>query len=190
MAILDKIGRAVGTASRSKTLMGLAVAGAVTKGLSDTVGKSAIDNAMDIAFDDPEADRAVLGTDLTPSLLVAEGGFGPISGAARAMNMDKYGLDLGPKAMIGGGAIGTALGGYAGMSLGRGIKSKIALGIGGAIVGAGAGTAAGLSPALMHARRNEQLLRESPFSNSSLATAQSLNATGDIVLGMHNSRRN
>jgi hypothetical protein len=127
MAILNSIGRAVGAASRSKAVMGLAVAGAVTKGLSDTVGQSAIDNAMDIAFDNPEADRAILGTDLTPSLLVSQAGLGPISGAARAMNMDKYGVNMGIEGpMKFGGAVGTVGGAMAGASFGarRGVIGR------------------------------------------------------------------
>lgn len=127
MAILNSIGRALSTASRSKTVMGLAVAGAVTKGLSDTVGQSAIDNAMDIAFDNPEADRAILGTDLTPSLLVSQAGLGPISGAARAMNMDKYGVDMGiERPMKLGGALGAAGGALAGASFGarKGVTAR------------------------------------------------------------------
>jgi hypothetical protein len=35
--------------------------------------------------------------------------------------------------------------------------------------------------------QNKQLMSQSP--NSSLAMANQLNASGDIVLGMHNSRR-
>lgn len=62
-------------------------------------------------------------------------------------------------------------------------------GFGGTIAGSAAGAGTSFANAATYARKNEQLLRQSPFSNSSLATAQSLNATGDIVLGMHNSRR-
>lgn len=107
MALLDKIGRSLSRASRSKAVMGTVVAGAVIKGLNDTVGQSAINNAMDIAFDNPEADRAVLGTDLTPSLLVAQAGLGPVSGVARAMNVDRYGANTG---MVGPAAVGAGLG--------------------------------------------------------------------------------
>jgi len=41
--------------------------------------------------------------------------------------------------------------------------------------------------AMSRIRDNRQLLSSSPYSTS-LATAQALNASGDIVLGMHNSR--
>lgn len=116
MALLDKIGKSLSIASRSKAVMGTVAAGAVIKGLSDTVGQSAISNAMDIAFDNPEADRAVLGTDLTPSLLVAQAGLGPVSGVARAMNMDRYGADtgiVGPAAGGAGlGAVGRSFNGF------------------------------------------------------------------------------
>jgi hypothetical protein len=39
--------------------------GAAVKGFYDQVAPATINNAMDIAFGDPEADRAILGTDLT-----------------------------------------------------------------------------------------------------------------------------
>jgi hypothetical protein len=212
MSILDKIARATKNAGRatnrglsSKTAMRIGVSGAIIAGLSNTIGKSTIDNAMEIAFDNPEADRAILGTDLSPSLLLGESGFGPISGAARNLNAMKYGVDTGSGVNAGtattGAILGSGFGALAGVGLGmkkgKGTRSKVALGIGGAITGGIAGFAGGpalgfagsMANAAAYARSNQQMLRESPFSNSSLATAQSLNASGDIVLGMHNSRR-
>ena len=192
MSILNKIGKSVLSGMGSKTALGVLTAGAVVKGLSDTVGQSAIDNAMEIAFDNPEADRAVLGTDLTPSLLLGEAGLGPISGIAKNMNIARYGVNTGPGLPMATTAGGAALGGMAGAKYGAsrgGIKGAIFGGIAGSIVGGGVGGALGIAPTAQYIRSNRQLLKESPFSNTSLVTADALNATGDIVFGMHNSRR-
>jgi len=184
MALLNKIGKAALRGAGAKTTLGLLTAGAVVKGLSDTVGQSAISNAMDIAFDNPEADRAVLGTDLTPSLLLGEAGLGPISGYARSLNAMKYGVNTGPVLpAVTTAGLGT-LGAVGGAKFG-GVLGAVA----GGAVGAIAGAALGAAPTLGYMSSNRQLLKESPFSNTSLMTADMLNASGDIVFGMHNSRR-
>ena len=73
----------------------------------------------------------------------------------------------------------------------------LGLGAMGAIAGAGIGGAVGGSmgvalPAAAsiggHINRNQEFYRQSPYTSSS-STAAQLNASGDIVLGMHNSRR-
>lgn len=202
MALLGKIGRSVESLANSKLLMGTLVGGAVIKGLSDTVGQSAISNAMDIAFDNPEADRAVLGTDITPSILMAEAAVPGLSQAARVANVERYGFNtgiVGP--MTAGAAVGGA-GGFLAGSLGaaRIFSSPRAKAIAGAfggltgvIAGAGVGAGVGAGGAFAHAagyvRSNSQLMSQSPYSRSSLTTADQLNASGDIVLGMHNARR-
>lgn len=145
---------------------------------------------MDIAFDNPEADRAVLGTDLTPSLLLAEAGLGEISNQAKNLNMLKYGINTGPAPTLALGTGGVALGGIGGALLGRkmgGLKGGIAGGLLGTIMGGAIGSGIGMAPTLQYASQNKQLLSQSP--NSSLNVASQLNASGDIVLGMHNSRR-
>lgn len=118
MSLLENIGKLASRAGKSalrgsgsKTALGVLTAGAVVKGLSDTVGKSAINNAMEIAFDNPEADRAVLGTDLTPSLVLAEAGLGPISSLAKGRNITKYGVNTGIVGPTAGGAgLGAGVG--------------------------------------------------------------------------------
>lgn len=70
-----------------------------------------------------------------------------------------------------------------GFSLG-GPKTRIA----GAIVGAAIGAAALPSSYVAgHVRGNRQYYSQSSY-NTSLQRAEQLNASGDIVLGMHNSR--
>jgi hypothetical protein len=41
----------------------------------------------------------------------------------------------------------------------------------------------------MTARANQQIMTQSPFYNQSALNAERLNASGNIVLGMHNQRR-
>ncbi len=51
------------------------------------------------------------------------------------------------------------------------------------------GGGAAVGQAISTARANRQIISESPFYNHSALTAQRLNASGNIVLGMHNQRR-
>jgi len=66
-------------------------------------------------------------------------------------------------------------------------------GVRGALAGAAIGGAIGLAGAVQTAthpyRSNPNLFRNSPYYNTSLSNAERLNASGDIVLGMHNTRR-
>lgn len=97
--------------------MGAGMAGIFGAGMANKVAKGTIDNAMDIAFDNPEADQAVLGTDLTPSMIIAKGVGGSRSLPARLANagaFNTYGANS-PQVMagfgVGGGALGTLAGG-------------------------------------------------------------------------------
>jgi hypothetical protein len=67
--------------------------------------------------------------------------------------------------------------------LGVGVRKGALGAIGGGIAGAVGGAAIPGSFAMHNAKKYGR------SGNSSLMTAQSLNANGDIVLGMHNSRR-
>ena len=176
--------------------MGTALAGAFGAGMFKKVANGTIDNAMDIAFDNPQADQAVLGTDLTPSLALAGG----VSGAAglpfrfaNAGALSMYGANsletmtkvggiaggvLGAGGVIGGGILGGKKYGIKGA-----IGGAIAGGIGGASIGAGSVGMIGMREAAGNAQKYGR------SGNSSLMTAQALNANGNIVLGMHNSRR-
>lgn len=176
--------------------MGTALAGAFGAGMFKKVANGTIDNAMDIAFDNPQADQAVLGTDLTPSIAIGAGVSGIVGAPFRMANagaLNMYGAnsnELMAKGAAGAGIGGGIMGGISGGMLGarrRGIMGGVAGAIGGTIGGAavGAGSVAGLG--LMDARNTAMKYGRS--GNSSLMTAQSLNANGNIVLGMHNSRR-
>ncbi len=106
--------------------MGTAMAGAFGAGMFKKIGQGTIDNAMDIAFDNPEADQAVLGTDLTPSIAMGAGISG-IAGApfrmANAGALNMYGANS-PQVMAGFGAGGGTLGALAGGAL-AGIGGRI-----------------------------------------------------------------
>lgn len=158
------------------------------KGIYNEVAPNAINNMMDVAFDDPEADRAVLGTDLTPSMLYMGSGL-PGARIARARNLSRTGINTGPV----GAAVPPLLGATLGAATGGIIGKKYGLGSVGAAVGGLIGGAAGAAVTadnvLGTAARNRQVINQSPFYNQSLLTAERLNASGNIVLGMHNQRR-
>ena len=176
--------------------MGTALAGAFGAGMFKKIGQGTIDNAMDIAFDNPEADQAVLGTDLTPSIAMGAGISG-IAGApfrmANAQALNMYGANPGGGAILAGaagaGGLGALGGAGAGFALTRkaGIRAKIGGVVGGAFLGGVGASTAVAGTALSSAGHYAKKYGRS--SNSSLMTAQSLNANGNIVLGMHNSRR-
>jgi hypothetical protein len=113
------------------------------------------------------------------------------SGGGMSETLSVYGPDPTVGANLATAGIGTALGGAIG-GLGYGYgksfkKAAIGTAIGATIGGLG-GAAVVPGMAMSRVRDNRQLLSSSPYSTS-LATAQALNASGDIVLGMHNSRK-
>ena len=91
---------------------------------------------------------------------------------------------------IGSTIAGTVLGGLVGGAIGglsKGVKGGMIGGAIGAIGGAIAGTAAVPAGTVNWINGNMGLLSRSPYNTSTLM-AQNLNASGNIVLGMHNSR--
>jgi len=102
-------------------------------------------------------------------------GGGAIAGAIAAGTI---GFRKGPIKGIIGAALGTVGGAAAGATV-----------AGGMIAGS---LAPGALPTMSVVRNNEQFYSQSPYArtrNSSLSTMGQTNAVGDIVLGMHNSRR-
>ncbi len=194
-----------GMGTAGKVGVGALLVGAGIKGFYNQVAPAAIDASMDVAFGDPQADRKVLGTDLTPSLLYGASGL-PGAGYARTMNPTRYGLGgrSGPikntvRPAIFGGVMGAAMGAgaVAGAARAAGVPinpaklikggaKKAAIG---AAIGGGLGLAATVSSTVSTARANQQIMTQSPFYNQSALNAERLNASGNIVLGMHNQRR-
>jgi hypothetical protein len=161
------------------------------KGLYDATAKPTIKNAMDVAFGDPNADQAVLGTDLTPSMMYGASGL-PGSVIGRTINPTRFPVNPGGRAaLIGapivGAAAGAALGNMASKVFG-GKHRGILVGAG-AVAGAIGGIGATATSVKAVAQQNSQIISQSPYYNQSALTAQRLNASGEIVLGMHNGRR-
>jgi len=85
---------------------------------------------------------------------------------------------------IGGAVAGAKIAGKAG----GGARSKVLSGIAGAAIGSVGGASMSMAGVADHVRRNRNLFASSAYGNQSSATAAALNASGNIVLGMHNSR--
>jgi len=184
-----------GMGTAGKVGAGVLFAGMGIKGFYGQVAPAAIDASMDVAFGDPQADRKVIGTDLTPSILYGVSGM-PGEKYARRMpnNIIRRGVNPGgPAALIGAPAVGAGIGGFGAAMLGKkmGLKGKglAAVSAAGAFIGGGIGLAGGVSGPIAVARTNQQIISQSPFYNQSALNAERLNASGNIVLGMHNQRR-
>ena len=187
----------------SRKAQGAVLGGLFLAGVGKQVIRPSIKAAMDVAFDDPNADRQVLGTDLTPSMLIGASVGGPVGSVARGANAYRFGYGATNPyyaqrgAGRAGGIIGAVGGGMYGYTKGiagqKGTKGAIMGAIAGGTAGNVAGRVTGGTGSLMFAKKyaqtNSQILNESPFYNHSLMTADRMNARGDIVLGAHNTRR-
>jgi hypothetical protein len=187
MALLSNIGKTLYKGATTKTGAGLIIGGAAVAGLAKNAAPAARDAAMDVAFGDPNADEAFLGRKLTPGAVFDAA----VPGSHTGRNT------------IGAMGTGAILGGVVG-GMAKGFKG----GALGAAFGATAGLAGSVAMGAGYISRNERFMSESPYvgnrrlnrdmiyggnmysqRNSSLQTAQELNADGNIVLGMHNLRR-
>jgi hypothetical protein len=61
-------------------------------GVGKEVVRPTIKAGLDVAFDDPNADQKVLGTDLTPSMLIGANVGGPVGSLARGANAYRFGV--------------------------------------------------------------------------------------------------
>lgn len=202
MALLGKIGRAaagMGTkAANRKGLMAAVIGGSFVAGMANKTGEAAIAGTMDVAFGTPDADNYMLGgRDLTPSLAMGSLMPGLAGAPARFKNTADLGMyGYGNSSIMAAppiaAATGTLLGGIGGAAAKAQGIPHIG-GVRGALAGAAVGGAVGLAGAVQAAtrpyRKNPELFRNSPYYNTSLSNAERLNASGDIVLGMHNTRR-
>jgi hypothetical protein len=193
--ILDTALGFSGMGTAGKVGVGALLVGAGLKGFYNQVAPATIDAGMDIAFGDPQADQKVLGTDLTPSMIYGKSGL-PGSNAAMRLpsNIKRRGINPGGRAaLIGAPTVGAAIGGLGVAAIGRkmGLKGKglAKASAAGAFIGGGVGLAGSISQPINVARNNSQIMSQSPFYNQSALNAERLNASGNIVLGMHNQRR-
>jgi len=169
------------------------------KGFAGQVIPAGVDASMDVAFNDPQADRSMLGTDLTPSLYLGHRAPGIIGSTARGLNATRFGVGAHSNparagvALGGiGGLVGGALGavkGYASGGRAGAIRGGILGAAGGVVAGGAIGAGGQATMAYKTMQTNSQIIRESPFYNQSALTAERLNASGNIVFGMHNQRR-
>ena len=198
-------GRGLTNIGNSRAGMAAVGIGAAAMGMGSEVGPALKDAALGAAFGDENADQYFTGRDLDSRFLVGSmmGGVGGglLRASAPGDNFAVNPLVPGPTAMLGasaatgavggvaGGTIGAAVGGAIGAALSVPRLGKVAGGMTGALAGMAVGgslpTAAFLGG---HIKKNQEFYRQSPYSSSS-ATASQLSASGDIVLGMHNSRR-
>jgi hypothetical protein len=181
---------------------GLLLGGAFAVGMAQKTVDPAINAANDIAFGDPEADKYFMGSQgLSP---------GGIFDA-------KTGSGGGVAGTIGGAALGGIFGGIGAAAAGSTLKDKTLqnslkfpekmpglggktilkggktakmsggkMGVAGAIVGAAVGASA-MTKGFVN--RNQEFYNTSPYAKGSAMQASSTQAYGDMVLGMHNSRR-
>jgi hypothetical protein len=100
----------------SKKAKGAVLGGLFLAGLSKNLVRPTIKAGMDVAFDDPNADQKVLGTDLTPSMLIGANVGGPIGGLARGVNAYRFGVGATNPytAQKNTGRVGAALGAVGG----------------------------------------------------------------------------
>lgn len=188
-----KAGKAVGGSSAAgKIGMGMLTAGAIGAGVISGAGE-VMDSAFDVAFDDPQADRAFIGSDIGVGTLIGSSMGGVIGSASRAPLYGNAGqISGGIMSTAGGAGLMAAGAGVAGASYGLrklkgggGLKGMLA-GAGIAAVGAGI-SAGGIASA--RAGYQEEGIRQNPFVNTTGSTMNRLNISGDIVLGAHNTRR-
>lgn len=201
-------GRAASATAKSsgarKAGMGLLLGGAAVAGVVSG-SKGLVDGAFDVAFDNPEADRAFTGGDVGPGYVASQivgGPVGAIGKAAGPLGQAAGAAAAGPVAVGGGlalgggaGALGLTAAGYAASNLiGKGenlaAKKLFKRGM------IGSGTAAGIGGAALvgsayAAKKLISKMSTSPYANrrSSKGQEERLGASGKIVLGMQNSRR-
>lgn len=200
--MLSKIGK---RSMPGKSVAALGALGIMGLGAADTVGPTAADAMMEVGLGNPEADQYFLGSDSSFRYLAGTLLGGNLGSAMRATALGDYLREnpYSPTAgvIMGGSALGTAVGAGAGFGLAQkalrgsemGFGKKSLLKGAASIVGAATGFSVGfggtaVAPVATHASQNRQFLSQSPYSGSR-STASSLNASGNIVLGMHNSRR-
>lgn len=199
MGILNSIGR-VGTGKGAGLLLGGVLAAGALKG----TGRATVDLANEAAFGDQNTDKYFMGSQglsasgLVDSVTGSKGGaagtiggagigavFGGIgaagvAGMAKELKPDSA-LKIGGKTIIHGAdkKFNPLMRGMKGMSKGGLIMGGIAAG---AAIGATAMTKG-------YVNRNKEFFNQSPYSRGSAMQASSTQAYGDMVLGMHNSRR-
>ena len=200
------VGKSIYKAATSKYGTRAIIGGAAAIGLYNVAARPAMDATLDVAFDDPDADKSFTGGKLSPLIF----GGGAIGGAASNAKLlspqysEDYAVPFRPLAGVG---LGTAIGaGIGGMITRTGKGARRGGLLGGAIATAGyakTGNYRGeksLNTAYGGSRRLDPNTMDydwetkasdprEAYRNSSGRISQQMNSSGDIVLGMHNLRR-
>ena len=194
-------GERVGSSRAGLAAIGI---GAFGLGVANKAAPAARDAAFDVAFNDPNADEKFVGRKLNTRFLLGEAMGGVAGTAMRVSSPDDYAAVNAPIVMptpqnmvaTAAASAGLGVGGaIAGAKKGSGVKGKAMGALIGGAIGAALPPAIGASATIAgvrgRMRRNERFYSESPYAGTggSLATANALSASGDIVLGMHNARR-
>jgi hypothetical protein len=167
--------------------------GAGVLGMANAAAPEAVDFAMEGAFGDENADRYFTGMDLSARTLVGQAAGGIVGSAIRNTDpLQNYMINpvapnpvaLGVGGSITGGLLGGAIGGAK-----KGFKGGALGATLGMLAGGIAGGAIASAVPLGYMRQNKEYFTQSPYTPLGGTQASALNATGDIVLGMHNSRR-
>jgi hypothetical protein len=162
----------------------------------------AINAANDIAFGDPEADKYFMGSQGLGISGLIDANTGSAGAAAGTIGGAAIGGYFGGKgAKAAGSVLGEktlqnslkfpekipGLGGKTILKGGQAAKmSGGKMGVAGAIVGAAIGATA-MTKGFVN--RNKEFYNTSPYAKGSAMQASSTQAYGDMVLGMHNTRR-
>lgn len=210
--ILNKIGKSIsksGSAVSSAVSYaggspkGLAAIGAVAfmGGMANEIGPAARDAAFETTLGTADADRYFTGRKFSARFLAGSFMGGPVGSMMQAtapadLMATGAGMPQNPVGSAAGvgavGGLGGALGGVVvAANKGGSTRSKVLGGIAGGVAGAiTGGTVGGSVPyaaAGTYVRSNREFFSQSPYGRST--ANNDLSAVGDIVLGMHNSRR-
>jgi len=197
-SIVKNLGRKAGSALTygGGSPRGLAAIGAVAfaAGVANEAGPAARDAAFESTLGTSDADRYFTGRKFSARFLASGALPGPLGSAVRATAPGDM-LATGTGALtgnpagyaMGGSAIGGLAGGMVGSKAGGGVRGKVLGAIGGAVVGGAVGGSLPYAGAATYVRSNREFFSQSPYGRST--ANNDMSAVGDIVLGMHNSRR-
>lgn len=213
MALMQGLGRSITNIGSSRAKLAAVAAVAGTAGLVGSLPGSVVDAGNEAAFGDENADKYFLGERGLSAGTVFDSTLGPGVAAAGTAVGGAIGMAAGGAVGLGVGSMlkdakfakdynipekfadnlpligGKRVPGIGGMNLvkgGVGGRGKIGMAIGGALLGGGIGAAAYAGG---YVNRNRDFFQQSPYNRGSAMQAASTNAYGDMVLGMHNSRR-
>lgn len=197
--LLKGIGRGVSSLGTNRKSLFAIGAMAGVAGFSSVVGPATRDAVLEVGLGDKDADRYFTGSKFSGRSLLGAGIGGNLGTAIQMTSPNDYMKTnmvmpgplesaAGGTALLGAG--GALAGGLIGAQKGKGIRGGIIGGIAGALAGGVAGAAAPIAGTRSYMSNNAEFFAQSPYApRSSRNMMNDLGAAGDIVLGMHNSRK-